>query len=450
MLNFDLADTFVNKSSTFELQSSAPSTDEPGAVQPPTPAKKLLSLLDLISQNRRTLLTLVIAGLAISTVIAFSIPKRYEAVTRLMPPDQSNMNAAMLGALTTKAGDAIGAVAGDALGLRTSGATMVGILGSRTIQDDLINQFDLRKVYSERRYDDTRKKLEKRTIVSEDKKSGIITISVEDTSPQRAATLARAYVEDLNNRVSHLTTSSAHRERVFLEERLQTVKQELDAATLRLSRFSSQNRTFDPQIQGKAMMEAASTLQGQLIAAETELKGLEQIYGPENSRVRAASARVAELRHKLRGMSGDSGGASDDNSTPKSGELYPSLEQLPLLGNTYYDLARRAKIDEAVYEVLTKQYELAKVQEAKEIPSIKVLDEPVVPESKSWPPRLLFIVFGTLVSLVLACMWILGKAGYERLDSHDPRRLLVNRLIGPTFRRSLDIAATFRAANHRE
>ncbi|HEY5176685.1 MAG TPA: GNVR domain-containing protein [Terriglobales bacterium] len=407
----------------------------------------MLSLLDLIGHNRRTLLTLVIAGLAISTAIAFSIPKRYEAVTRLMPPDQSNMNAAMLGALTAKAGDAIGAVAGDALGLRTSGATMVGILGSRTIQDDLINQFDLRKVYSAKRYNDTRKILEKRTIISEDKKSGIITISVEDSSPQRAATLARAYVEDLNNRVSQLTTSSAHRERVFLEERLQSVKQELDAATLRLSQFSSKNKTFDPQIQGKAMIEAASTLQGQLIAAETELKGLEQIYGPENSRVRAASARAAELRHKLRGMSGDTGGPPDDNATPKSDELYPSLEQLPLLGNTYYDLARRAKIDEAVYEVLTKRYELAKVEEAKEIPSIKVLDEPVVPEAKSWPPRLLFIVFGLLVSLVLACVWVLAKAGYESLDSHDPRRLLVNRTIGRMFRRSIDTAAAFRVAN---
>ena len=406
----------------------------------------MLSLLELIGQNRRALLTLVIAGLAISTAIAFSIPKRYEAVTRLMPPDQSNMNAAMLGALTAKAGDSIGAIAGDALGLRTSGATVVGILGSTTIQDDLINQFDLRKVYSEKRYNDTRKILEKRTIISEDKKSGIITISVEDSSPQRAATLARAYVEDLNNRISQLTTSSAHRERVFLEERLKSIKQELDAATLRLSRFSSKNRTFDPQIQGKAMMEAASTLQGQLIAAETELKGLEQIYGPENSRVRAASARVAELRSKLRGMSGDTDGAPDD-ATPKSGELYPSLEQLPLLGNTYYDLARRARIDEAVYEVLTKQYELAKVQEAKEIPSIKVLDEPVVPESKSWPPRLLFIVFGLLVSVVLACVWVLAEAGYESLDSHDPRRLLVNRLIGPMFHSSLDTAATFRVAN---
>jgi uncharacterized protein involved in exopolysaccharide biosynthesis len=393
--------------------------------------------LDLIGLNRRTLLRIVIAGLVISAAIAFLIPKRYEAVARLMPPDQSDMNTAMLGALTAKAGDAIGAVASNVLGLRTSGATMVGILESRTIQDDLINQFDLRKVYSKKRYNDARKVLEKRTNISEDKKSGIITIAVEDSDPDRAAALAKAYVTDLNNRISQLTTSSAHRERVFLEGRLLSVKQELDAATLKLSLFSSQNKTFDPQIEGKAMMEAASSLQGQLIAAETELKGLEQIYGPQNSRVRASSARVAELRNKLSTMSGAAGDVPD-NATLSDNQLYPSLEQLPLLGNTYYDLARRAKIDEAIFEVLTKQYELAKVQEAKEIPSIKVLDEPVVPETKSWPPRLFIIVFGTLVAFAFGCVWILLAAGYQGLDSHDPRRLLVDRLIDPISSRSLD------------
>ncbi len=398
--------------------------------------------LDLIGLNRRILLRIVIAGFAISAAIAFLIPKRYEAVARLMPPDQSDMNTAMLGALTAKAGDAIGAVASNVLGLRTSGATMVGILESRTIQDDLINQFDLRKVYSKKRYNDARKVLEKRTNISEDKKSGIITIAVEDSDPDRAAALAKAYVTDLNNRISQLTTSSAHRERVFLEGRLLSVKQELDAATLKLSLFSSQNKTFDPQIEGKAMMEAASSLQGQLIAAETELKGLEQIYGPQNSRVRASSARVAELRNKLSTMSGAAGsgvaGQAPDNATLSDNQLYPSLEQLPLLGNTYYDLARRAKIDEAIFEVLTKQYELAKVQEAKEIPSIKVLDEPVVPETKSWPPRLFIIVFGTLVAFAFGCVWILLAAGYQNLDSRDPRRLLVDRLIEPISSRSLD------------
>jgi uncharacterized protein involved in exopolysaccharide biosynthesis len=411
----------MRESSTIELNGSP--TASGIAIDPPRSAAGALKAIDVLASYRHQLAQLAVGALVIFTAVAFLIPKRYEAVGRLMPPDQSNSASAMLGALTAKGGDILGAAAGDALGLRTSGATVVGVLNSRTVQDDLINQFDLRKVYYEKRYEDARKLLQQRTDIAEDKKSGIITISVQDRDPERAALLARAYIDDLNVRIAKLTTSAARREREFLEARLTSVKQQLDDSTLQLSRFSSRNMTFDPQIQGKAMIEAGATLQGQLIAAETELSGLEQVYGPENSRVRSASARVGELRSKLRNMSGvgDTKGGS--------GQLYPSLEQLPLLGNKYYDLARQAKINETVYEVLTKQYELAKVQEAKEIPSIRVLDEPVVPERKIWPPRFLIIILGTLLTLALGTVYILGRAGLNQLSEDDPRRILASGLI---------------------
>jgi capsule polysaccharide export protein KpsE/RkpR len=413
----------MKQSTELELKEQASSIDL--RMEPPSSAEFLLATMDLLSRHRRMLVRLTVGALVVFTGIAFLIPNRYEAGARLMPPDQSSTGAAMLGALTAKGGDLLGAVAGEALGLRTSGAAVIGILTSRTVQDDLINQFDLRKIYWRKRYEDTRKILEKRTGVGEDKKSGIITITVQDSSPQRAANMARAYIDDLNRRVSQLTTSSAHRERIFLEERLKAVKAELDLATLQLSRFSSKNMTFDPQIQGKAMLEAAATLQGQLIAAESELSGLEQIYGPENPRVKAVAARAGELRSKLRSLSGEGASSSDTR-----GQIGPSLEQLPLLGNTYYDLARQAKISEAVYEALTKQYELAKVQEAKEIPSIKVLDEPVVPERKAWPPRLLIIAFGTLMTFLLGVICLYGKDRMEHLPVDDSRRVLVDRLLG--------------------
>jgi uncharacterized protein involved in exopolysaccharide biosynthesis len=297
------------------------------------------------------------------------------------------------------------------------------VLTSRTVADDLINQFDLRKIYGDKRYEDARKTLQKRTDISEDKKSGIITINVQDRDPQRSAQLARAYIDDLNLRIEKLTTSAARREREFLEERLKDIKRQLDESTLQLSKFSSRNMTFDPQIQGKAMIEAAATLQGQLIAAQTELSGLEQIYGPENSRVKAASARAGELRSKLRSLSG-----AGQSSGSSGGQLGPSLEQLPLLGNTYYDLSRQAKINETVFEVLTKQYELAKVQEAKEVPSIRVLDEPVVPEKKVWPPRLMIILLGVLFTMMTGVLYYFFRFHFSLLPANDPRRQLVDRV----------------------
>ena len=411
----------MRDSTAIEFKGVPNGSDE--VPEPPRSAEAALKTIDLLVSHKRQLARLTVGALVVFAAIAFLIPKRYEAVARLMPPDQSSSAAVMLGALSAKGGDMLGAAAGDALGLRTPGSTLVGVLNSRTVQDDLINQFDLRKIYSMNGYEDARRLLQQRTDIAEDKKSGIITISVQDRDSQRAAQLARAYIDDLNVRIAKLSTSAARREREFLEARLQTIKQQLDDSTLQLSRFSSRNMTFDPQIQGKAMIEAASTLQGQLIAAETELSGLEQVYGPENSRVKSASARVGELRFKLRGMSGVGETKSGDG-----GQLYPSLEQMPLLGNTYYDLARQAKISETVYEVLTKQWELAKVQEAKEIPSIRVLDEPVVPERKIWPPRLIIILLGTMMTLMCSIFWFMGAALVDGLDHSDPRRLLLQRI----------------------
>jgi len=381
----------------------------------------------LIRDGWRRLIVLTVIGCLLFLLLALLIPKKYEAVARLMPPDQTASNMGLMSSLLAQGGGSLAAF-GDLLGTRTAGATVVGILNSRTIQDDLINQFDLRRVYGKKRYEDTRKVLQKRSSITEDKKSGIITIAIEDRSPQRAAQLAKAYVDDLNSKVVQLTTSSAHRERLFLETRIAEIKQQLDEATLRLSQFSSKNKTLDPQIQGKAMLDAASALQGQLIAAETEYSGLSQIYGPENYRVKAAAARVAELRSKLRTMSGTPAPASSNQSGSSHPEPYPSLEQLPLLGNTYFELSRTAKVQEAVYEALTKQYELAKVEEAKEIPSIKVLDEPVVPERWSFPPILLTTIAGALLSFCMAFAWLMACEVWTRLPHNHVAKVSVNEL----------------------
>src|SRR5262249_14246486 len=151
-----------------------------------------------------------------------------------------------------------------------------------------------RKVYSERLELDARKKLANRTSLSEDHKSGILTISVWDRDPNRAAALASAYVQELNQLVTDLSTSSAHRERVFLEGRLTAVKKDLDDASVKFSQIASKNATLDSKEQGRAMVEAASRLQGEKIAAESELKGLEEIYTSNNVRVRAVQARIGE------------------------------------------------------------------------------------------------------------------------------------------------------------
>jgi len=404
--------------------------------------------LRLLWDYRLLFVRAFVIGLVASTLLAFLIPKSYTSTTQLMPPDsQSTSGMAMMAALAGKAGGGLESLAGDLLGMKTSGSLFIGILRSQTAQDRLIQRFDLKEVYGKSLEMDARTKLDENTGLSEDKKSGIITISVTDHNPQRAAALATAYVDQLNSLVAGLSTSAAHRERVFLEERLKVVRQDLDDASNQLAQFSSKNNTLDIQTEGKAMLDAAANLAGQLIAAQSELEGLRQFYTDNNPRVQSLNARVAELRRDMEKLSGVNSNGTPNNPTAgaknSSGEMpYPSIRNLPLLGVKYADYYRRAKIQETVFELLTQQYELAKVQEVKETPSVKVLDPATVPEKKSFPPRLLIIGLGTFLALAVTTVWLLGARHWKDGDPQDPRRLLAQEIAAtvkarsPRFRRS--------------
>jgi capsule polysaccharide export protein KpsE/RkpR len=386
-------------------------------------------LLGVLWERRRWLCKCTLIGLVVATVVAFVLPKEWESSAQLMPPDsQSLSSAGVLAAITGAAApSAATGLASSLLGTKTQGAVFVGILQSRTVQDDLIDRFDLRKVYWCKRYRDARKKLAKSTAITEDKKSGIITIAVRDNDPYRARDLALGYVQELDKLVARLSTSAARREREFLEQRLVAVKQELDISARELAQFASRNATIDMQNQGKAMLDAAARLQGELIAAESELRGLEAIYSENNVRVRALRARIGELQDKLRKMSGT--GQEVSGADLRADELYPSLRKLPLLAVNYSDLYRRARIQETIFEILTKQYELAKVQEAREIPTVKVLDAPDVPEKKAYPPRLLIMAMGTLLVFVGSGVWVYGTLRWCQLHAEDPLKVLVTRIL---------------------
>lgn len=389
----------------------------------PDPRHAALQRLQLLWAQRRFLFRAAAVGLLFGTALAFLLPKRFESTTQLMPPDnQSTSSLAMMAALSAKAGSGLGAVAGDLLGVKSSGALFIGILRSRTVQDRLIDRFDLQKVYWVRLRETARKKLAENTSISEDRKSGILTITVTDRDPKRAMAMTQAYVEELDRLVAQLSTSSARREREFLEGRLTTVQADLENAEKEFSQFASKNGAIDIKEQGKAMVEAAATLEGQLIAAKSELEGLKQIYTDNNVRVRATRARIGELQNQLEKVGGKGESASSANGT-QSDTVYPSIRKLPLLGVAYADLYRRTKVQEAVFEGLTQQYELAKVQEAKETPSVKVLDEARVPEKKSFPPRLLIVFLCTLLVFAGAAVFTLGQARWSEIDPQDPGKL---------------------------
>jgi capsule polysaccharide export protein KpsE/RkpR len=377
--------------------------------------------LQLIWCKRLLLTKAMLWGLLAATIIAFLIPKYYMSNVKLMPPESASAGVGLSQLLRdpAKQAEILGALTQQAVGVgKPGGSLFVDILRSNRVEDELIDKFHLQRVYGKYNRQDTRDALVARTGISQNVLSGVVTISVTDRDPQRAATMAQEYIDELNWVVAHLSTSAAHRERVFLDQRLGQVKQELDASEAAFSEFASKNTAIDISQQGKAMVTAAATLQGQLLAAESELEGLRQIYAESNVRVRSTEAQVNKLRNNLRNLTGNS------PEVTSAGSFSPSLRELAVLGVPYADLLRRVKINEAVFEALTQQKELAKVNEAKEIPSVTVFDPPQVPETKSFPPRLLIVVLGTALTLAFAIVWILVRLAWQATDVADPRKAL--------------------------
>ena len=407
-------------------ESEAPEAELPETLQEsPEEDKKIIRHLRLLWARRGMLYRVSLYAMLASAAVAFLIPKRYESIARLMPPDNQSGSGLAMAAAAMSGGAAsggLGAIANDVLGLKSTSDIFVGILASRTVQDEVIRKFDLLKLYGTKSMDDAEKALAAQTSISVDRKSQIITIMVTDKSPQRAAAIGQAYVEQLNRLVSELSTSSARRERIFLEGRLQAVSKDLEDAEKDFSQFASKNTAIDVKEQAKAMVEAAASLQGQLIAAQSQYEGLRQIYTDSNPRVRTIKARIDELQRQLEKLGGK-GESTTDVSSAAGDSLYPSIRKLPLLGVMYADLYRRTRIQEAVLEVLTREYEMAKVEEVKEIPTVRVLDPANIPDKKSYPPRLLIIFMGTAFAFVAATIWLFGQTAWEQTDRHDARKI---------------------------
>jgi capsule polysaccharide export protein KpsE/RkpR len=405
------------------FSAAQPVVELPERIAEPTQHESsvLVNCAAILWRERRLLARIVGIGGVLTLLVSLFVPNRYESSTRLMSPDmRSGSSEMLLTSLLTHTGGLAG-LGANLLGLDNTGAMFIGVLNSRTVADNLVKKFDLKKVYGVRRDQDARAVLAERTSISQDRKSEIITIAVEDHDPQRAAAMAAAYVDELNNLLAQVNTSSAHRERVFIEERLKFVKPELDLAAKQLSDFSTKTITLDPKEQGMAMVEGAATLQGELIANETQLRGLQQIYTDNNVRVRSLQARIAEQRHQLDLLRGsiaqpppiaEDGGNSD----------FPTFRKLPALGVTYADLYREVKIREAVFESLTQQFEMAKIAEAKETPSVKVLDPSNLPEKKSGPHRVIITFLGIILAFAFGAVYLIGKAAWLQVDPADPRK----------------------------
>lgn len=340
-------------------------------------------------------LSAVLAALVVSLLL----PKVYRSTATLLPSLDSK-DGAGLGALLSAAGGAAGAA--QTLGISLPGApatptdVFVAMLKSRIMADDVIKQFDLMRLYEAKTMDDARKALEDDTTIKVSKEK-VITIVVEAKDPKLAADMANYYVSNLDRLNRTLNVSKASQNRAFIERRLAETQVNLVKAEEALKEFQTRNKTVAVEAQSKAMIEAAALIQGQITAQEVQLEVMSGYLSPDNPELSRLRTSLAELKRQLYLLES---GKSGKGMLPGD-RLHPAMITVPALALEYGRLMRELKVQETLYTLLTSQYEQAKLAEARDTPTVQVLDPAVPAEKKSKPSIRLNVMIAGVLGLFL-------------------------------------------------
>jgi uncharacterized protein involved in exopolysaccharide biosynthesis len=335
-----------------------------------------------------------------------------------MPPQEDRSSiSALLGQVAT-GGGAAGSGIADALGLKTANDLYVGIIKSRTIADALIQRFKLQEYYNTPTLVDTRRALEKRSTITAGK-DGLIAIEYDDVDPKRAAEMANAYVEELDRLTMSVGVTQSSRRRMYFQSQLSQAKQSLARAEDALRATQEKTGLIRPEDQVRPIIEALASLQGQIVAKEVQITALLSFSTERNPEVLRARTELAGMKAQLATM--------QKNSNFVEGDVLVPTSKVPEAGLEYVRAVRDVAYNEALFQALAKQYELAKVDEGRNAFVIQVVDSAIVLDKKSKPSRTLIVVISTFVAGILALLTALMQEKLERLRSTpDGARKLEN------------------------
>ncbi|MBC3864194.1 lipopolysaccharide biosynthesis protein [Undibacterium jejuense] len=336
-----------------------------------------------------------IAGLAISLVL----PNAYKANTKILPPQQSQSTAsAMLSQLGGLAGGA-----GAALGIKSPNDLYIAMLKSRALTDKLIQRFDLQKRYDAKFLESTRKELDEKSVIASGK-DNMISIDVEDKDAKVAAAIANAYVEELTVLTSKFALTEASQRRVFFEKQLELAKDKMIAAETALSSGIDSKGMMSVDAQSKAVLETVARLRANISAKQIQLKAMQAFVTPSNNEYKRANQELLGMQDELAKLEkgSASNAASKSESAMQASEAAASAGKPAEAGASNIQLLRDVKYYQMLYEMLAKQYEVARLDEAKDIPLIQVLDKAVEPERKFKPQSALITIAAAFFGLILA------------------------------------------------
>ena len=381
----------------------------------------MLDLLIVLSRRKRLILYMTLATAAAAAIVVLLVPNRYTATATILPPQQNqSLAASMIGQL-----GALGPMAAMAqkdLGLRSPNDLYMGMLHSRTVEEDLIRRFELLRVYRERKMSDARRELEDASVIAIGKE-GFVTITVEDKDRNRAPQIANAYVEELRRLTQELAVTEAGQRRLFFERQLELAKNNLADAEQALKETELKTGLIQLDGQAKAIIDSVARLRALMAAKEVELRGMRLFSTEQNPDVLLAEEQLSGLRAELTRL--EKQGASP-------GDVEIPTGSVPEAGLQYVRRLRDLKYSETIFEMLAKQYEAARLDEARTAAVIQVLDPAVVPDRKSSPSRSLIIASATLLGFFVSVLYVLLAETFHRVRT-DPE---VERRIA-TLQRSL-------------
>ena len=350
-------------------------------------------LVQILQRGWRQILTAGLAASVLAIVLAFLIPVTYTATASFVPPGTNSTSsaAAMMGQLAALGG------ASSLLGGKSQGELYVGILKSHTIARKLVHTFDLMQVYKVKKESKAEKKLASRSLFEVGTKDPLVTINVTDRSAERARDLANAYLRALQEASANLALTESSQRRLFYEQRLSKEKDDLANAEVALKQSEEKTGLVAPAGQTAANIQALAQTNARITERQAELAALLHDETEENPDVLRVRDEINSLQSQVTQL-------ENGESKGHFGQL--STAQVPGLELEYIRKARDVKYHETVFEIIAKQYEAARLDEAKDAP-LQVLDYPTIPDTKSGPPRLIIVVIGLLFGLLGGSAWVL-------------------------------------------
>ena len=366
----------------------------------------LMDLVLVLAKHNRFIIKLTAFVALLAVAISLIMPNIYTAKTMILPPQQGSSTASMLlGQIGSLAG-----LAGGAAGIKSPNEVHIGMLKSRSVADALIKRFNLQQKFKAKTLEATRKALAGETVIASGK-DGFITIEYSDEDPKVAASVANAYVEELDKLNNTLAVTEASRKRLFFEKQLKLTRDNLSAAEVGFKQTQERTGLIQPEAQGQAIIMAASKLRAQVTAAEVKLQSMGSFATPQNPDYQKLQQNLTSLRAQL--------SKSERNGVQGRGDIMLPTGKLPETGLEYLRKMRDLKYQETLFELLSKQFEIAKIDEAKEAALIQVVDKALVPEQKSKPKRALIVILATLMAFFLSVLLAFVREASARA-SLDP------------------------------